>query len=225
MVSGKRVLFVDDNTMLLQMLGEQSQLHEEFIAVGAKTGAEALKLVETDCFDVIILGVKLPDMTGCEICRLLRSNGVTSPVIMLMEADVIHDPDAEVNDYITKPFRLNALLTRVRAHISRCERNDDDVFIIGPYIFQPGAKLLTNRRDEKKVRLTDKETAILKYLYRAGDRVISREVLLDEVWGYNAGVATHTLETHIYRLRRKMEIDPSKARMLITEQGGYRLAP
>jgi DNA-binding response OmpR family regulator len=83
--------------------------------------------------------------------------------------------------------------------------------------------MLVDRTTEKKVRLTEKETGILKFLYRAGDKVVARDVLLHEVWGYSAQVTTHTLETHIYRLRRKMEPDPSQATILVTEEGGYRL--
>ena len=113
----------------------------------------------------------------------------------------------------------------MRAHIRQDERSDDAVFTIRPYTFQPSNKLLINNEDEKKVRLTDKETAILKYLYRSGDKVVSRDVLLDEVWGYNSSVTTHTLETHVYRLRQKIEENPSSARILITEPGGYRLVP
>ncbi|OHC75566.1 MAG: DNA-binding response regulator [Rhodospirillales bacterium RIFCSPLOWO2_12_FULL_58_28] len=229
MISGKRVLLVDDGPTLLQMLGEQLQLREEFTTVGTGTGAEALALAQAEHFDAIILDAGLPDMNGGEVCRLMRRNGVLSPIIMLTSPDagagIICGPDGGADDYIVKPFRLGVLLAKLRAHISRRKCGDDAVFMIGPYIFQPGAKLLTDRNDEKKVRLTDKETAILKYLYHAGDRIISREVLLDEVWGYNAGVTTHTLETHIYRLRQKIEPDPSDARLLITEQGGYRLAP
>ena len=101
----------------------------------------------------------------------------------------------------------------------------DAVFVIGPYSFQPSAKILIETATEKKVRLTEKETSILKFLFRAGDKPVSRETLLDEVWGYNAGVTTHTLETHVYRLRQKIEKDPSNAAILITEPGGYKLIP
>ena len=229
MSTGKQILIVDDDTTLLQMLSEQLQLHEEFSTVGAGSATEALKLAKEDYFDVIILDVGLPDMDGREVCRLMRRNGVTSPIIMLTgadtDADTILGLDAGANDYITKPFRLGVLLARLRAHIRQHERSDDAVFTIGPYTFQPSNKLLVDNEDEKKVRLTDKETAILKYLYRAGDKVVSRDTLLDEVWGYNAGVTTHTLETHVYRLRQKIEADPSNARILITEPGGYRLVP
>ncbi len=228
MSTDKRVLIVDDDDTLLQMLSEQLQLHEEFVPSGAKTGAEALKLAKEDHFDVIILDIGLPDMDGREVCRLMRRNGVKSPIIMLTgadtDADTILGLDSGANDYITKPFRLGVLLARLRAHIRQHERSDDAVFNIGPYTFQPSAKLLVDNTDKRKIRLTDKEAAILKYLYRAGDRVVGREVLLDEVWGYNAGVTTHTLETHVYRLRQKIERDPSNARMLVTEPGGYRLA-
>ncbi|MCH7487041.1 MAG: response regulator transcription factor [Proteobacteria bacterium] len=229
MSDGKRVLIVDDDDTLLQMLSEQLQLHEEFVPTGAKTGAEALELAKEDHFDVIILDVGLPDMDGREVCRLMRRNGVTSPILILTgadtEADTILGLDSGANDYITKPFRLGVLLARIRAHMRQHERSDDAVFTIGPYTFQPSAKLLVDNSDNRKVRLTDKEAAILKYLYRASDRVVSREVLLDEVWGYSAEVTTHTLETHVYRLRQKIEKDPSNARILITEPGGYRLVP
>ena len=229
MTTGKQVLLVDDDSTLLEMLGEQLQLHEEFATVPAETGAKALELARADYFDVILLDVGLPDMDGREVCRLMRRNGVTSPIIMLTgadtDADTILGLDSGANDYITKPFRLGVLLARLRAHIRQHERSGDAVFTIGPYTFQPSAKLLVNNDDDKKVRLTDKETAILKYLYRAGDRVVGRDVLLDEVWGYNAGVTTHTLETHVYRLRQKIEFDPSNAKILVTEPGGYRLVP
>ena len=229
MTSGKRILIVDDDPTLLEMLSEQLQLHEEFLTSGAATAGEALEQAKEDYFDVILLDVGLPDMDGREVCRLMRRNGVTSPIIMLTgadtDADTILGLDAGANDYITKPFRLGVLLARLRAHIRQHERSDDAVFTIGPYTFHPSNKQLVNNEDEKKVRLTDKETAILKYLYRAGDKVVSRDVLLDEVWGYNASVTTHTLETHVYRLRQKIEADPSNARILITEPGGYRLVP
>jgi DNA-binding response OmpR family regulator len=229
MSNGKRVLLVDDDTTLIEMLAEQLQLHEEFSISSGSTGVEALEMAKSDYYDVIILDVGLPDMDGREVCRLMRRNGVRSPIIMLTgadtDADTILGLDAGANDYVTKPFRLGVLLARLRAQIRQHERSDDAMFGIGPYTFQPSAKLLVHNETEKKVRLTDKEGAILKYLYRIGDRTVGRDVLLDEVWGYNAGVTTHTLETHVYRLRQKIEEDPSNAQILVTEPGGYRLIP
>lgn len=229
MTSGRRVLIIDDDEALRDMLSEQLRLHEEFIPVLAANGTEALDLVKKDHYDVVILDVGLPDMDGRDVCRLMRRSGVKSPIILLTgadtDADTILGLDAGANDYVTKPFRLGVLLARLRAHIRQHERSDDAVFVIGPYTFQPSSKILVSNETNKKIRLTDKETAILKYLYRSGSRVISREVLLDEVWGYNAGVTTHTLETHVYRLRQKIEPDPSSARILVTEAGGYRLVP
>ena len=205
------------------------ELHEELIPVEAATGADALGRAKSAFFDVIILDVDLPDMDGCEVCRLMRRNGVTSPIIMLTgsdtEADTILGLDAGAIDYITKPFRLEVLLARLRAQIRQNERSDDAVFTIGPYTFQPSAKLLVDNSDNRKIPLTGKETALLKYLYRASDRVVGRQVLLDEVWGYNAEVTTHTLATHVYRLRQKIEKDPSNAEILVTEPSGYRLVP
>jgi len=229
MTTGKRILLVDDDEGLRQMLGEQLQLHEEFTTVSVTTGAESIELIKKDYFDIILLDVGLPDMDGRDVCRLMRRNGVKSPIIMLTgattDADTILGLDAGANDYVTKPFRLGVLMARLRAQIRQHEQSEDAIFVIGPYTFQPSGKLLIDNETNKKVRLTDKETSILKFLYRAGDKVVGRDVLLDEVWGYNAGVTTHTLETHVYRLRQKIEKDPSDSQILVTEPGGYRLVP
>jgi DNA-binding response OmpR family regulator len=229
MGGGKQILIIDDDATLVELLADQLLLHEELITSSVLTGAASLGIAKKDYFDVIILDVGLPDIDGREVCRLLRCNGVTSPIIMLIypdtDVDTILGLDAGSSDYITKPFRLGVLLARLRAHIRQNERSDDVIFTIGPYNFQPANKLLVNIVNDEKVRLTDKETAILKYLYLAGDQTVSRDTLLDEVWGYNASVTTHTLETHVYRLRQKFEPDPSNAGILVTEPGGYRLVP
>lgn len=229
MTTDKKLLLVDDDDALRESLREQLQLHEEFATMTAATGAEALELSKKDHYDLIILDVGLPDIDGREVCRLMRRGGVKSPVIMLTgadsEADTILGLDSGANDYITKPFRLGVLLARIRAQMRQYERSEDAVFSIGPYTFRPSAKTLYDNETDRKIRLTEKEAAILKYLFRAGEIVIGRDVLLNEVWGYNSGVTTHTLETHVYRLRQKIERDPANARLLVTEPGGYRLVP
>jgi DNA-binding response OmpR family regulator len=229
MAGGRRILIVDDDNALRHSLAEQLQLHEEFAVVEAASGGQALDVTKQQNFDAILLDIGLPDMDGRELCRLMRRSGVRAPVLMLTgadsDADAILGLDSGANDYITKPFRLNVLLARLRAQLRQHELSEDAVFTIGPYTFRPSAKLLVDEYGRKKVRLTEKETAILKYLYRAGDRIIGRDTLLNEVWGYNAGVTTHTLETHVYRLRQKIERDPQKAEILVTEPGGYRLVP
>ncbi len=227
--TGKKLLLVDDDLPLRQSLAEQLRLHEEFVTAEAGTGAIALDLCKSDRFDAILLDVGLPDMDGREVCRLMRRGGVSAPIIMLTgagtDADAILGLDSGANDYVTKPFRLGVLLARLRAQLRQHEKSEDATFNIGPYSFRPSVKLLLNQTTGKRVRLTEKEAAILKYLYRANDRPVGRDTLLGEVWGYNAGVTTHTLETHIYRLRQKIERDPSHAELLVTEPGGYRLVP
>ncbi len=227
MTPGKRILIVDDDDLFRQTLSKQLQLHEELIPVEAATGAEALEAAKSDYFDVIILDVGLPDMDGREVCRLMRKNGGTSPIILLTGADTETDTilglQAGANDYVTKPFHLGVLLARIRAQIRQHERSEDAVLNIGAFAFQPANKLLLNGKTNEKTRLTDLETKLLKYLYRADGRTIYRDVLLGEVWGYNAAVDTHTLETHIYRLRQKIERDSSNPEILVLEPGGYRL--
>jgi DNA-binding response OmpR family regulator len=225
----RKILLVDDDDALRRSLAEQLSLHEEFDPTEAATGDMALKAVKDQTFDLALLDVGLPDMDGRELCRLLRRAGVRAPIIMLTaagtDADAILGLDSGANDYITKPFRLAVLLARIRAQLRQHEQTEDASFTIGPYLFRPAAKLLLNEATGKKVRLTEKETAILKYLYRAGDQAVGREQLLGEVWGYNAGVTTHTLETHVYRLRQKIERNPAQSELLVTEPGGYRLVP
>ncbi len=229
MRTSRRILIVDDDGALRQSLAEQLELNGEFVAVDCGNAAGALEVVGRDRFDAVLLDVGLPDMDGRDLCRLLRRAGVQAPILMLTgadsDADTILGLDSGADDYVAKPFRLSVLLARLRAHLRQSEHSDDAVFTIGPYTFRPSAKLLTDPSGRTKVRLTEKETAILKYLYRAGERVIGRDTLLGEVWGYNAGVTTHTLETHVYRLRQKIERDPARAEILVTEPGGYRLVP
>lgn len=224
----KKILVVDDDDILRGSLVEQLQLYEEFSCVPAATGAAGLDHARGNHVDLVLLDVGLPDMDGREVCRLMRKAGVKVPIIMLTGADTDSDTilglDAGANDYVTKPFRFGVLLARIRAHLRSHEQSEDAVFKIGPYSFRPSAKILLDEQ-EKKIRLTEKETSILKYLYRAGSKVVGRDTLLAEVWGYNSGVTTHTLETHIYRLRQKIEPDPSSAEILVTEAGGYRLVP
>ena len=228
MPTPKTILIIDDDDDLREALAEQLNLHEEFRTLQASTATDGVRMGREVRADLILLDVDLPDMDGREACRLLRKDGVSTPVIMLTaqaaDADAILGLDAGANDYVTKPFRFAVLLARIRAHLRSHEQSEDAVFTIGPYEFRPAAKVLTDAKG-KKVRLTEKETNILKYLYRAGAKPVSREELLAEVWGYNAGVTTHTLETHIYRLRQKVEPEPGQARLLLTDAGGYRLQP
>ncbi len=222
----KKILLVDDDDDLRDALADQLVLTEDYDVFEAETGAAGLEKAKTEIHDLVILDVGLPDIDGREVCRLMRKQGVKAPIVMLTghtsDADAILGLDSGANDYVAKPFKFPVLLARIRAQLRQHEQSEDAVFSIGPYTFRPSVKMLIDEND-RKIRLTEKETNILKYLYRANDAVVARDVLLHEVWGYNAGVTTHTLETHIYRLRQKIEPNPSEAQLLVTESGGYRL--
>jgi DNA-binding response OmpR family regulator len=222
----KKILLVDDDDDLRDALSEQLLLTEDFDVFEAGNGADAKTRAAEALYDLVILDVGLPDIDGRDLCRDLRTQGVKSPILMLTghdsDADTIMGLDAGANDYVTKPFKFPVLLARIRAQLRQHEQSEEAIFQLGPYTFKPSAKLLITE-DDKKIRLTEKETNILKFLYRASAGVVPRDTLLHEVWGYNAGVTTHTLETHIYRLRQKIEPDPSNARILLTESGGYRI--
>jgi DNA-binding response OmpR family regulator len=228
MAQHKTLLIIDDDEDLRSALAEQLDLHDEFNTVQAQNAIEGLRLAQEIKPDLILLDVDLPDMDGRDACQQMRLAGVTAPVIMLTAADADTDTirglESGANDYVTKPFKFQVLLARIRAQLRVHEQSEDAVYRLGPYEFRPSAKLLIDAK-QKKIRLTEKEANILKYLYRAGTQSVSREELLAEVWGYNAGVTTHTLETHVYRLRQKIEPETGSQRLLLTEPGGYRLAP
>lgn len=224
----RKILITDDDVDLRTALASQLDLHEEFSTIEADTASKALQMTRGQTPDLVIMDVGLPDMDGREAVRIMRKDGFKNPIIMLTgqtsDADAVLGLDSGANDYVSKPFKFAVLLARIRAHLRQHESSDDATFQIGIYSFKPSSKMLVNDKGSK-LRLTEKETAILRFLYRAGQQVVTRDVLLREVWGYNANVTTHTLETHIYRLRQKIEKDPASAQLLVTEAGGYKLVP
>jgi len=229
----KRLLIIDDDDDLRAELSEQFALYDEFETADAATATEGIETAKASTFDLILLDVDLPDMLGTEACELMRKAGIAAPIVMLTgnegEMNEILGLNSGANDYVTKPFRFAVLLARLRAHLRSFEQSEEASFQIGPYEFKPAFKRLTHPLSEdgtqlRDIRLTEKETNILKYLYRAGGKPVGRDELLHEVWGYNSGVTTHTLETHVYRLRQKIEPRKGQATLLLTEPGGYRLA-
>ena len=228
MPSRRKILIVDDDPELRDALTEQLSLYEEFEAVAVESGSHGVQAAKAGQIDLVIMDVGLPDIDGREAVRILRKNGFKAPIIMLTghdaDSDTILGFESGANDYVTKPFAFTVLLARIRAQLRQHEASEDAIFAIGPYTFQPSTKLLFNPKGNK-VRLTEKETSVLRYLYRADQRPVSREALLEEVWGYNSGVTTHTVETHIYRLRQKIEKDAEVPTILVTEPGGYKLVP
>ncbi len=230
MTTPRPILIVEDDAALRATLAEQLALNGDFTADEAESASEAeAKLADANArYDAILLDIGLPDADGRDFCAKLRRDGRRMPVIMLTgadgEQDVVRGLDSGANDYIAKPFRLPELLARVRAQLRIFDNSEDAVFSIGPYMFRPSVRTLMEPARNRRIRLTDKECAILKFLYRAGGKPVARQVLLNEVWGYNSAVTTHTLETHVYRLRQKIEPDPSQVRLLLTETGGYKIA-
>ncbi|CAN0519656.1 unnamed protein product [Laminaria digitata] len=224
----RTILIVEDDIDFRQTLAEQLRLHEDFDVEEAGTGEAAIARAEKNTYTAILLDVILPDMDGRDVCRLLRRKGIHVPIIMLTgldsDADTILGLDSGANDYVTKPFRPGILLARLRAHIRQHEMSEDALFSVGPYTFRPAIKVLQRDNGRKNIGLSDKENAILKQLYRAGDTAVTCEALYAGIWDHSAALTTHTLQTHIYRLRQKIEENPSEPRILLSEQGGYRLA-
>lgn len=224
-MSRKTLLLVDDDDLLREALAEQFTYDNQFDVLTAEAARPGMEMARSEKIDLIIFDVGLPDMDGREACRRLRDEGVNTPIILLTaqsgDADHVLGLRSGADDFLAKPISFMVLLEHVNTHLRRHQQSEDAILQVGPFLFKPSMKLLIDE-EEKKVRLTEKETNILKYLYRAGGKPVAREELLDQVWGYHAEANTHTLETHVYRLRQKIEPD-GKGRLLITESGGYRL--
>lgn len=226
MAQARNILIVDDDVDLRGSLAEQLTVDDEFSTCLVATAGDALDALRLRRPDLVIMSIALPDMDGKEAVKLMRAGGYNNPIIILTgqasDSDIVLGLEAGANDCVSKPFRYAVLLARIRAHLRQHQGSEDASLQIGTYTFRPSSKHLISEAGNK-LRLTEKETAILRFLCRAGRQVVTREVLLREVWGYNSSVTTHTLETHIYRLRQKIEADPTNAQLLVTETGGYRL--
>jgi DNA-binding response OmpR family regulator len=223
------VLVVEDDAALRETLAEEMRLEGAFLIDEAATAAEAEALLRLPHarYDAMVLDIGLPDGDGRDLCARLRKQGLRMPILMLTgvsgEQDIVRGLDAGANDYIAKPFRVSELMARLRAQLRVFDTSEDATFPVGRYTFRPSSRMLLDTAGNRKIRLTQKEAAVLKYLYGAGGQPVERQILLNEVWGYNSAVSTHTLETHIYRLRQKIELDPSNPALLLTKSGSYGL--
>jgi two-component system alkaline phosphatase synthesis response regulator PhoP len=220
-----RILIVDDEPEIVRGL-EDNLRFEGYETSATTNGAEGLAKATSEAPDLILLDVMMPKMSGWDVCRELRRRGIDVPVIMLTaraeEADRVLGLELGADDYVTKPFSLRELLARVRAVLRRPgPRQKFDEFAFGDVrIHRRGRRVVKGGRE---VRMTRKEFDLLVYLVEHGGDVITRERLLDEVWGYERFPTTRTVDTHILRLRRKLERDPDYPVFIETVHGqGYK---
>jgi len=229
MIAVYKALIFDPERLIGELISEQLVRSEEFKPICVDKVAQILNLITINYFDVIIISIAGDDINGKAISQKIRETSVITPIIFLVEKEfnqkAISSEDLGTIDFIIKPLRISELITHVRGLIRKHENLDAGAIFIGQYAFQPSNKILITKDHKNSISLTEKETLILKYLYGMGNQKVSRSHLLEIVWGYNTDVTTHTLETHIYRLRQKIEKDPSCATILVTVPGGYSLCP
>ena len=226
-VNSYKVLIVDNDTDFRELLCTKFEAQREFEVFTADTAVSFIEHCEiTASWDLVLLDVSLPDMDGREACKIVRRKGVNVPVIMLTveasDVDVILGLDAGANDYVTKSVNFPVLVARMRAQLRQHINRAGAVISLGPYEFMPSQKMLI-KVDGSKIRLTEKETALLRFLRSSMLTHVTRDVIIRSVWGQDADIHSHTLETHVYRLRQKIEPDPERATILLTEAGSYRL--
>jgi len=202
----------------------QLALYDEFVIGWAGSAAEALRLLADSHHTAVLVDAPLPDLDEAAFCRQARRQGARMPMMVLGsggEAAVILALEAGAIDYLAQPVRANVLMARLRAHLRQYEQCEAASIPMGRFLLRVGEKLLLDTASGEEIRLTVRETDLLKYLHRAGDRSVSQSRLLTDVW---AGVDTHTVQTHVHRLRRKIGDDRRTVRLIVTDGRGYRLA-
>jgi len=222
----KKILLVESDVDLREALCEQLRSTDQFEVFSSGSDTETLEKLRSQSYDIIVLDLHPRNNDSLESCHLTYAQGVKCPILLLTERDeasnTVFGQDARASDYIIKPFKFQILLARINIQLCKYEKSNQSTFTLGPYTFHPTMKILKTH-DNNEINLTEKETDILMFLYHTVKDVVPRDILLHEIWGYNNSITTHTLETHIYRLRQKIERNPSMAELLVTERGGYRL--
>ena len=226
MSSSTKILLVNSDKDLSEALIYQLSLNDKY-QITESGEDNVFTQINNNSFNIVIINSQPSKLNGHNVAKKLRTGGFKNPIIMLITQSNASNVDnkltIEANEYIIKPFKYPALLKSIELQLRQFGKTEDTQHNIGSYVFKPNSKVLES--ENKSIRLTEKENDILNFLYQNLEIIVSREILLHEVWGYNSKVTTHTLETHIYRLRQKIEIDPANACFLITETGGYRLNP
>jgi two-component system, OmpR family, KDP operon response regulator KdpE len=211
-----RILVVDDEPQIRRVL-RVALIREGYEVWDARRGDEALDLIRTEKFDLILLDINLPDTTGIEVCRAIRS-GFGSKIIVLTvrgsESDKVAALDAGANDYVTKPFDTSELLARIRAHLRRHKAMTGDVFACDAFVVDFSARTVT--RQNRKTHLSPKQCQVLRYLLENRDRSLSHRALLTAIWGPHYGEERMLLQAIIMQLRRKIEPDPKRPRYIVT---------
>ena len=225
-MSSSCLLIVDDDAYLRATLRQQLLVEGFNDVFDVGVIADLDNVLRHANPDLILLDIQMPDCNGIDICQRLRRDGFAKPIVMLTakgaEDDIVLGLEAGANDYIIKPLRLGELIARIRIQLRQFRASDDAKFEIGNLSFVPAEKMLHEIGSDRMQVLTEKEATILKFLYRAFPNDVTKDELLAEVWGFQNGVSTHTLETHIYRLRQKIS-RLTKKKLVLTIEKGYRL--
>jgi len=221
-----KILLINNDKDLGEALVFQLTLVEKYQVIETNDEISALVQINNNFCELVIINSQSPALKECNLTKNLRLAGYKKPIIILINRnsslDNSDDHNHKADEYIIKPFRYPVLLKSIETQLHKFKKSENTQYNIGNYVFKPNSKILESN-EGRSIRLTEKENNILNFLYKNSGNVVNRETLLHEVWGYNSKVTTHTLETHIYRLRQKIEDDPSKACFLITEPGGYKL--
>ena len=221
-----KVLIIEDEPNMVVGLKDSCEYEGYEVSV-ARNGKEGLEKALTEKIDIILLDVMLPLMSGIDVCRTLRTRGIETPIVMLtargQEMDKVVGLEVGADDYVTKPFSIKELLARIRAHLRRAAKQvvELESFTFGDV--ELNFKKYTAHKGGQALDLSAREFEILRYLIRHRGEIVTRDQLLDEVWGYDSTPVTRTVDNHIARLRQKIEQDPSEPKHIVTvHRLGYR---
>jgi DNA-binding response OmpR family regulator len=221
-----KVLIIEDEPNMALGLKDSCEYEGYEVSV-ARNGKEGLDKATSESPDIILLDVMLPLMSGLDVCRTLRKQGIETPVLMLTargeEMDKVVGLEVGADDYVTKPFGLRELLARMRALLRRSTRQVTEIESFAFGDVELNFRKFVASKSGELLELSAREFEILRYLIRHRGEIVTRDQLLDEVWGYDSTPITRTVDNHIAKLRQKIEQDPSSPRHIITvHRIGYR---
>ena len=226
MLQHKNLLLVEEDAIVLSALCELLLASDEFYITKAKSYDDVHLFFKDNHFDLIILNPKLLKGYVQNFLDLVFRLGFAGPIIFTCQVKDLVELEAQNTGRliacVQRPFKIISLLECIRRLLSKYEFSSEVLLPIRNIQFYPGSKLIILQNGQT-VSLTEKETNILKYLYRYRDRIVSKEVLLNEVWSHTTSLTTHTLETYIYRLRKKIRVSFAGEELIITKKGGYQL--
>ena len=222
----KKILLFEPNEILRVTLSEQLLINKDYDVALASSLRDFKWHADNSIFDLLIMGEDGKSYSISSFLEFIKEAQITNKILFMIEYGsgevLISERSTDQYHVINKPFRFQHFMKKINILLAKLSGENNVYHVVGPFVFFPKRKMIKTN-DRKEIELTEKEVDILRCLLSTDEEIVDREKLLKQVWNYNLDVTTHTLDTHIYRLRQKLEKNPSIPRLIISEGGGFKI--